>query len=90
MKFESSSKAHKFIDNIFGPVDFPITDTSETNLAESAERNVCFSPQGLSPGDQKVIVVAGVHLMLKQAEAALPLQGELQIGAAILEGWQTI
>jgi len=61
---------------------FLTTGTNETNFAELAECGVHFSPQTLSPTDQKLILGGGVHQKFKKAEAALRLQGKLQIGTA--------
>jgi hypothetical protein len=61
---------------------FLTTGTNETNFAELAECGVHFTPQSLSPSDQKLILGSVVHQKLKKAEAALRLQGKLQIGMA--------
>ena len=42
-----------------------------------AECGVHFSPQTLTPGDQKVILGGVIHQKFKKAEAALHLQGKL-------------
>jgi DNA sulfur modification protein DndE len=61
---------------------FLTTGTNETNFAELAECGVHFSPQTLSPADQKLILGGTIHQKLKKAEAALRLQGKLQTGMA--------
>lgn len=61
---------------------FLTTGTNETNFAELAECGVHFSPQTLSPSDQKLILGNVIHQKLKKAEAALRLQGKLQTGMA--------
>ena len=58
------------------------TGTNETNFADLAECGVHFSPQSLSPTDQKLILGGVIHQKLKKAEAALRLQGKLQTGMA--------
>ncbi|MBI4028633.1 MAG: ATP-binding protein [Verrucomicrobia bacterium] len=59
---------------------FLTTGTNETNFAELAECGVHFSPQTLSPGDQKLILGGTIQQKLKKAEAALRLHSKLQIG----------
>ena len=61
---------------------FLTTGTNETNFAELAECGIHFSPQSLSPTDQKLILGGVIHQKPKKAEAALRLQGKLQIGMA--------
>ncbi len=61
---------------------FLTTGTNETNFAELAECGVHFSPQSLSPTDQKLILGGTIHQKFKKAEAALRLQGRLQTGVA--------
>lgn len=61
---------------------FLTTGTNETNFADLAECGVHFSPQTLSPADQKMILGGVIHQKLKKAEAALRLQGKLQTGMA--------
>lgn len=61
---------------------FLTTGTNETNFAELAECGVHFSPQSLSPADQKLILGSVIHQKFKKAEAALRLQGKLQTGMA--------
>jgi DNA sulfur modification protein DndE len=61
---------------------FLTTGTNETNFADLAECGVHFSPQTLSPTDQKLILGGIVHQRLKKTEAALRLQGKLQTGMA--------
>lgn len=61
---------------------FLTTGTNETNFAELAECGVHFSPQTLSPADQKLILGGVVPQKFKKAEAALRLQGKLQVGPA--------
>jgi len=61
---------------------FLTTGTNETNFADLAECGVHFSPQSLSPADQKMILGGVIHQKLKKAEAVLRLQGKLQIGMA--------
>ena len=45
--------------------------TNETNFADLAECGVHFSPQTLSPADQKLILGSVIHQKFKKAEAAL-------------------
>lgn len=61
---------------------FLTTGTNETNFADLAECGVHFSPQTLSPADQKLILGSVIHQKFKKAEAALHLQGKLQTGMA--------
>jgi len=61
---------------------FLTTGTNETNFAELAECGVHFSPQTLSPADQKQILGSVIHQKFKKAEAALRLGGKLQTGMA--------
>ena len=61
---------------------FLTTGTNETNFADLAECGVHFSPQTLSPADQKLILGSVIHQKFKKAEAALRLQGKLQISMA--------
>jgi DNA sulfur modification protein DndE len=61
---------------------FLTTGTNETNFADLAECGVHFSPQTLSPADQKLILGGVIHQKFKKAEAALRLQGKLQTGMA--------
>ena len=61
---------------------FLTTGTNETNFADLAECGVHFSPQTLSPADQKLILGSVIHQKFKKAEAALRLQGKLQTGMA--------
>jgi hypothetical protein len=61
---------------------FLTTGTNETNFAELAECGVHFSPQTLSPADQKLILGGVIHQKFKKAEAALRLGGKLQTGMA--------
>jgi hypothetical protein len=56
------------------------TGTNETNFADLAECGVHFSPQALSPADQKMILGGTIHQKLRKAEAALRLQGKLYTG----------
>ncbi len=59
---------------------FLITGTNETNFAELAECGVHFSPQTLSPADQRLILGEVVNQKLKRAEAVLRLPGKPLIG----------
>ncbi len=59
---------------------FITSGNNATNFAELAECGVHFSPQTLSPADQKQILGGVVHQKFKKAEAALRLQGKLQTG----------
>jgi hypothetical protein len=59
---------------------FLTSGTNETNFAELAECGVHFSPQTLSPADQKQILGGVIHQKFKKAEAALRLGGKLQTG----------
>jgi hypothetical protein len=61
---------------------FLTTGTNETNFADLAECGAHFSPQTLSPAEQKLILGGAIHQKLKKAEAALRLQGKLQTGMA--------
>jgi DNA sulfur modification protein DndE len=61
---------------------FLTTGTNETNFADLAECGVHFSPQTLSPADQKLILGGVIHQRFKKTEAALRLQGKLQTGVA--------
>ncbi len=61
---------------------FLTTGTNETNFADLAECGVHFSPQTLSPADQKLILGSVIHQKFKKTEAALRLQGKLQTGMA--------
>jgi DNA sulfur modification protein DndE len=61
---------------------FLTTGTNETNFADLAECGVHFSPQTLSPADQKQILGGVIHQKFKKAEAALRLGGKLQTGMA--------
>jgi DNA sulfur modification protein DndE len=61
---------------------FLTTGTNETNFAELAECGIHFSPHTLSEAQQRTILGGIVHQKLKKAEAALRLQGKLQIGMA--------
>jgi hypothetical protein len=47
-----------------------------------AECGVHFSPQTLSPADQKLILGGVIHQKFKKTEAALRLQGKLVTGMA--------
>lgn len=61
---------------------FLTTGTNETNFADLAECGVHFSPQTLSPADQKLILGGVIHQKFKKTEAALRLQGKLITGMA--------
>jgi len=61
---------------------FLTTGTNETNFADLAECGVHFSPQTLTPADQKLILGGVIHQKFKKAEAALRLQGKIQTGMA--------
>jgi len=61
---------------------FLTTGTNETNFAELAECGVHFSPQNLSPADQKMILGGVIHQKFKKAEAVMRLQGKLHTGMA--------
>lgn len=61
---------------------FLTTGTNETNFAELAECGIHFSPQSLSPTEQKLILGGLIPKNLKKAEAVVRLQGKLQIGMA--------
>ncbi len=61
---------------------FLTTGTNETNFADLAECGVHFSPQTLTPADQKLILGGTIHQKFKKAEAALRLQSKLITGAA--------
>lgn len=61
---------------------FLTTGTNETNFADLAECGVHFSPQSLSPAEQKIILGGVIHQKFKKAEAALRLHGKLQTGMA--------
>lgn len=61
---------------------FLTTGTNETNFADLAECGVHFSPQTLTPADQKLILGGVIHQKFKKAEAALRLQGKLAVGMA--------
>ena len=70
---------------------FLTTGTNETNFADLAECGVHFSPQTLSPADQKLILGGAIHQKFKKAEAALRLGGKLQTGMARQfwkDGWK--
>jgi hypothetical protein len=59
---------------------FLTSGTNETNFADLAECGVHFSPQTLSPADQKQILGGVIHQKFKKTEAALRLGGKLQTG----------
>jgi hypothetical protein len=61
---------------------FLTTGSNETNFADLAECGVHFSPQTLSPADQKLILGGVIQQKFKKNEAALRLQGKLQTGMA--------
>ena len=52
-------------------------------IRDRAECGVHFSPQTLSPADQKQILGGVIHQKFKKAEAALRLGGKLQTGMAV-------
>jgi hypothetical protein len=56
--------------------------TNETDFAQLAECGVHFSPQTLSPADQKLVLGTVIHQKFKKAEAALRLQGKFVTGMA--------
>lgn len=62
--------------------------TNETNFAQLAECGVHFSPQTLSPSDQKNVLGDVVHRKFKKAEAALCNRGKLQSTGMARQFWK--
>lgn len=62
--------------------------TNETNFAQLAECGVHFSPQTLSPADQKLILGTAIHQKFKKAEAALCNRGKLQSTGMARQFWK--
>lgn len=62
--------------------------TNETNFAQLAECGVHFSPQTLSPADQKNVLGDVVHRKFKKAEAALCNRGKLQSTGTARQFWK--
>lgn len=60
---------------------FLTSGTNETNFAELAECGVHFSPQTLSPADQRMILGSVIHQKPAKAESVLRLQGQIITGA---------
>lgn len=61
---------------------FLTTGSNETNFAELAECGVHFSPHTMTEAEQRLILGNIVRQELKKGEAALRLQGKIQIGEA--------
>lgn len=61
---------------------FVTSGANETNFADLAECGVHFSPQTLTPSQQKAILGGALSAKLKKAEAALRMQGRLLTGMA--------
>jgi hypothetical protein len=53
-----------------------------------AERGVHFSPQTLTPADQKNVLGSVIHQKFKKAEAALCRSGKLQITGMARQFWK--
>ncbi len=67
---------------------FLTTCTNETNFAQLAECGVHFSPQTLSPADQKNVLGGMIHQKFKKAEAALCRSGKLQTTGPARQFWK--
>ena len=59
-----------------------------TNFAQLAECGVHFSPQTLSPADQKNVLGGVIHQKFKKAEAALCNRGKLQSTGMARQFWK--
>jgi hypothetical protein len=62
--------------------------TNETNFAQLAECGVHFSPQTLSPADQKNVMGNLIQQKFKKAEAALCNRGKLQSTGTARQFWK--
>ncbi len=62
--------------------------TNETNFAQLAECGVHFSPQTLSPADQKNVLGSVITREFKKAEAALCHRGKLQTTGPARQFWK--
>lgn len=62
--------------------------TNETNFAQLAECGVHFSPQTLSPSDQKLVLGSAIHAKFKKAEAALCNRGKMQCSGMARQFWK--
>lgn len=62
--------------------------TNETNFAQLAECGVHFSPQALSPADQKNVLGSLINQKFKKAEAALCNRGKLQTTGPARQFWK--
>lgn len=62
--------------------------TNETNFAQLAECGVHFSPQTLSPADQKNVLGSVINQKFKKAEAALCHRGKLQTIGPARQFWK--
>jgi len=67
---------------------FLTTGTNETNFAQLAECGVHFSPQTLSPADQKNVLGSLINQKFKKAEAALCHRGKLQSTGMARQFWK--
>jgi hypothetical protein len=62
--------------------------TNETNFAQLAECGVHFSPQTLSPADQRNVLGGVIHQKFEKAEAALCRSGKLQTTGPARQFWK--
>ena len=67
---------------------FLTRDTNETNFAQLAECGVHFSPQTLSPADQRNVLGGVIHQKFEKAEAALCRSGKLQTTGPARQFWK--
>ena len=67
---------------------FLTSGANETNFAELAECGIHFSPQTLSPAEQKLVLGGPLHQKLNKAEAVLCKKGKLQTTGKARQFWK--